>query len=95
MWTELLILSCIRFCYTFFLCWTKTVPSRILSATKKLYIFLNILIKIIIQFFECKSLKEFSSLEQYQYAEGFQSLHTSVKLRCAACLSLQILSFEY
>ena len=40
-------------------------------------------------------MKEFSSLEQYQYAEGFQSLHTSVKLRCAACLSLQILSFEY
>ena len=52
-------------------------------------------IKIILQFFECKSLKEFSSLEQYQYAEGFQSLHTIVKLRCVACLSLQILSFEY
>ena len=40
-----------------------------------------------------KSLKEFSSLEQYEYAEGFQRIHTGVKLRGAA--SLQILSFEY
>ena len=46
-------------------------------------------------FLSVKSAKEFSSLKQYQYAEGFQRLHTSVKLRCAACLSLQILSFEY
>ena len=32
--TELTV-CCIRFCYTytFFLCWTKTVPSRILFAT--------------------------------------------------------------
>ena len=52
-------------------------------------------IKIILQFFECKSLKEFSSPEQYQYAEGFQRLHTDVKLRCATCLSFQILSFKY
>ena len=36
----------------------------------KIYFF--ILIKIIIQFFECKSLKEFSSPEQYQYAGGLK-----------------------
>ena len=39
-------------------------------------------------------MKEFSSLEQYQYA-GFQRLLTSVKLRCAGCLFSQILSFGY
>ena len=48
-----------------------------------------------IRFMECKSLKEFSSLEQYQFAEDFQRLHTGVKLRCPACFSFQILSFEY
>ena len=42
-----------------------------------------------------KSLKEFSSLEQYQYLEGFQRFHTGVKLRCVACLSLKFLRFEY
>ena len=40
-----------------------------------------------------KSLKEFSSLKQYQYVKGFQKFHTGVKLRCALCLSLQFLRF--
>ena len=48
-----------------------------------------------IRFTECKSLKEFSSLEQYQFAEDFQRLHTGVKLRCPASFSFQTLSFEY
>ena len=35
-------------------------------------------------------------MEQYQYVEGFQRLHTGLRLRCAACLSLQFfLLFEY
>ena len=34
-------------------------------------------------------------MEQYQYVEGFQRFHTSLKLRRVACLSLQFLSFEY
>ena len=42
-----------------------------------------------------KSLKEFSSLEQFQYVKGFQRFHTGVKLRRAACLSLQFLRFEH
>ena len=42
-----------------------------------------------------KSLKEFSSLETYQCVKGFQKFNTGVKLRCAACLSLQFLRFEY
>ena len=28
-------------------------------------------------------------MEQYQYVEGFQRFHTGLRLRCAACLSLQ------
>ena len=40
-----------------------------------------------------KSLKEFSLLEQYQNVKGFQRFHTCVKLRCAACLSLQFFRF--
>ena len=31
-------------------------------------------------------------MEQYQYVEGFQRFHTGLKLRCAACLSLSVLS---
>ena len=38
-----------------------------------------------------KSLREFSLFEQYQYVKGFQMFHNGVKLRCAACLSLQFL----
>ena len=34
-------------------------------------------------------------MEQYQYVEGFQRFHTGLRLRCAACLSLQFLLFEY
>ena len=35
-------------------------------------------------------------MEQYQYVEGFQRLHTGLRLRCVACLSLQFfLLFEY
>ena len=35
-------------------------------------------------------------MEQYQYVEGFQRLLTSLRLRCAACLSLQFfVLFEY
>ena len=34
-------------------------------------------------------------MEQYQYVEGFQRLHTGLRLRCAACLCLQFLLFEY
>ena len=34
-------------------------------------------------------------MEQYQYVEGFQRFHTGLRLRCAACLSLQVLLFEY
>ena len=45
-------------------------------------------------FLSVKSLKEFSSLEQYQYADGFQRLHTGVKLRSSVCLSFLISSFE-
>ena len=33
-------------------------------------------------------------MEQYQYVEGFQRFHTGLRLRCAACLSLQFLLFE-
>ena len=58
---------------------TEPYLVRYIEAT---YIFLGV-----------KTLKEFSSLEQYQYAEGFQRLQTGVKLRCVAFL--QILSFEY
>ena len=62
--------------------WTKTVPSRILVSSFK---FLNV-----------KSLKEFSSLEQYHwYVKGFQRFHAGVKLRYSACLSLQFLHFEH
>ena len=46
-------------------------------------------------FLSVKSLKEFSSMEQYQYVEGFQSFHTGLKLRCAAFRPLQFLRFEY
>ena len=42
-----------------------------------------------------KFLKEYSSMEQYQYVDGFQRFHTGLRLRCAACLSLQFLLFEY
>ena len=52
-------------------------------------------IKIIVQCFECKSRKEFSSMGQYQYVEGFQRFHTGLKLRCAACLCLQFLRFVF
>ena len=35
-------------------------------------------------------------MEKYQYVEGFQRLHTGLRLRCAACLSLQFfVLFEY
>ena len=34
-------------------------------------------------------------MEQYQYVEGFQRFHTGLRLRCAACLSLQFLLFKY
>ena len=34
-------------------------------------------------------------MEKYQYVKGFQRFHTGVKLRYAACLSLQFLRFEY
>ena len=34
-------------------------------------------------------------MEQYQYVEGFQRFHTDLRLRCAACLSLQFSLFEY
>ena len=55
----------------------------------------TILIKIIVQCLSVNFLKEFSSLEQYQYVKGFQRFHTSMRLRCSACLSLQFLRFEY
>ena len=29
------------------------------------------------------------------YVEGFQRFHTGLRLRCSACLSLQVLLFEY
>ena len=32
-------------------------------------------------------------MEQYQYVEGFQRLHTGLRLRCAAGLSLQFFYF--
>ena len=50
-------------------------------------------IKIIVQFFECRIPERV--LQQYQYVEGFQRFHTGLRLRCAACLSLQFLLFEY
>ena len=57
-----------------FLVLNKTVPSRILSATKKAHNYIythkdhrSILLSV---------LKEFSSLEKYQYAEGFQRFHS-------------------
>ena len=35
-------------------------------------------------------------MEQYQYVEGFLRLHSGLRLRCAACLSLQVfVLFEY
>ena len=46
-------------------------------------------IKSSFNFSSVKSLKEYSSIKQYQYAEGFQRFHTSLRLRCAACLSFQ------
>ena len=62
-------LCCIKFCWTctFFLCWTKTVPSRILSATKKAYnyIYTEKNHRSIFWMY-WKSPKEFSSLEKYQ-----------------------------
>ena len=52
----------------------KTVPTRILFATKKAYNYIythkdhhSILLSV---------LKKFSSLEKYQYEEGFQRLHS-------------------
>ena len=55
---------------------------------------LLILIKIIIQFFECKIPER--GVEQYQYVEFFQAgFHTGLKPRWAACLSLQFSRFEY
>ena len=83
----------------FFLCWTYTVPSHILVRYKEaMYIYTDshgslIPIKIIVQFFEVKSLKEYFSMEQYQYAEGFQRFHTGLRLKCATCLSLQFFTF--
>ena len=62
---------------------------------KAIQLYTFTLIKIIFTFSSVKSLKEFSSLEHYQYVKGFQSFHAGVKLRCAACLSLQFLRFEY
>ena len=50
-------------------------------------------IKSSFNFSSVKSLKEYSSIKQYQYAEGFQRFHTGLRLRCAACLSLQFFSF--
>ena len=47
-----------------------------------------ILIKSSFNFSSVKSLKEYSSMEQNQYVEGFQRFHTGLRLRCAACLSL-------
>ena len=79
----------IRFCktYTFFLLWTKTVPRRILLRyIEAIYIF--ILIKIIVQYLSVNSLKEFTSLEQYQDVQGFQRFHTGVKLSRMCGLSL-------
>ena len=46
-------------------------------------------IKSSFNFSRVKSLKEHSSIKQYQYAEGFQRFHTGLRLRCAAGLSLQ------
>ena len=34
-------------------------------------------------------------MEQYQYVEGLQRFHPGLRLRCAACLSLQVLLFEH
>ena len=45
-------------------------------------------------FSSLKSLKEYSSMKQYQYVEGFQRFHTGLRLRCAACLSLQFFFFS-
>lgn len=54
-----------------------------------------ILIESSFNFLSVKSPREFSSLKQYQYTEGFQRLHTGVKARCAASLFSQFLRFDY
>ena len=51
--------------------------------------------KIIIKLFLEYPWKSPPHCSNIKYAEGFQRLHTSVKLRYTACLSLQILSFVY
>ena len=61
-----------------------------------IYIYIFILIKIIVQFFECKISERVLLTGAISICKkGFQGFHTGVKLRCAACLSLQILRFEY
>ena len=58
---------------------------------------LLILIKIIVQFFESKIPERVLPTGAISIcrSKGFQRFHTGVKLRCAACLSLQFLRFEY
>ena len=61
-----------------------------------IYIYIFILIEIIVQFFECKIPERVLLTGAISICKkGFQGFHTGVKLRCAACLSLQILRFEY
>ena len=60
------------------------------------YIYISIVITIIVQFFECKIPERVLPTGAISICKkGFQRFHTGVKLRCAACLSLQFLRFEY
>ena len=54
---------------------------------------MKIVIQIIV--FSVNPWKSSPHCNNIKYAEGFQRLHTGVKLRYVACLSLQILSFVY
>ena len=52
-------------------------------------------IKIIVQFFECKIPERVLLNGAISICRRFSKVHTGLRLRCAACLSLKFLLFEY